>query len=302
MTRVNGGELIRRAYSERFAIPAFNVSNMETAQGVLAAAEQARSPVFAQLSPGAIAYAGYDTLTRLVLDLAEQASVPVIVHLDHCRDLEVVERALADGYGSVMFDGSRLTFADNVRLTSRVLERAAQTGASVEAEIGVIGGIADSSLDEARRQASDPDEAARFVAACPVDVLAPAVGTLHGMPDDAVELDLQLISAIARAVGRPLALHGGSGVARTQLRAAIDTGVVKVNISSRVSRAMAAGIRACWAEDPAQLDLRRYLAAGRDGVAAMAAEYFDLTGSRGTAGAGERLPGAVAWAAVADPD
>lgn len=302
MTRVKGGDLIQQAYSGQFAIPAFNISNMETGQGVLTAAEESRAPVFIQLSPGAIAYAGYETLSTLAFELAERASVPVIVHLDHCRDVEVVERALADGFGSVMFDGSRLPFEENVRLTRRVLDRAADSGASVEGEIGVIGGVADSSPEDARRLAAAPEEAARFVAECPVDVLAPAVGTLHGMPDDAVELDLALIENIARAAGRPLALHGGSGVARSQLRAAIDAGVVKVNVSSRVSRAMAAGIRACWADDPTQLDLRRFLAAGRDRVAAMAAEYFELTGSRGIAGTAEHAAEARNWAAVADPD
>ena len=128
MTRTTGRGLLREAHSERFAIPAFNVSNLETIQGVIAAAEAASAPVFLQLSPGALAYAGYDTLLRLVADLAERASAPVVLHLDHCRDPAVVERAIDDGFGSVMYDGSALPLEENVATTRRF---ASSCGASI---------------------------------------------------------------------------------------------------------------------------------------------------------------------------
>src|SRR5688500_18787625 len=105
MTRTHGRALLEAAHAGGYALPAFNVSNLETAQGVIAAAEAAAAPVILQISPGAIAYAGYGVLSRLAMDLAEQATVPVVIHLDHCRDPELVERAILDGYGSVMFDG-----------------------------------------------------------------------------------------------------------------------------------------------------------------------------------------------------
>jgi ketose-bisphosphate aldolase len=297
MTRIHGRSLMQAAHAERFAVAAFNVSNLETTQGVLAAAEAAAAPVILQVSPGAIAYAGYRTLTRLALELAEDAWTEVVVHLDHCRDPELIERALRDGYGSVMFDGSPLPLDENVATTQRLVTAAREIdpGIAVEAELGRIGGREDTDPDRAWATRTTPDDAAAFVAATDVDVLAPNLGNLHRMPDDSTRLDLERIRAIADATDRPLALHGGSGVDQAQLRAAIEAGVGKVNVSSRVTRALASGIRATWDADPDELDLRRYLGAGRERIQAMAAGYLDLTGA---AGRSTRAPtGSASWSA-----
>ncbi|MEX2184919.1 MAG: class II fructose-bisphosphate aldolase [Chloroflexota bacterium] len=298
MTRIHGRALVAEAHALRFAVPAFNVSNLETTQGVIAAAEQAHGPVVLQVSPGAIAYAGYRALTRLVMDLADHAAVPVVVHLDHCRDPEVVERAIRDGYGSVMYDGSPLALADNIATTARLVElaRATDDGIGVEAELGRIGGSEDTTAQEAWASRTTAEEAAVFVAATGIDVIAPNLGNLHRMPDDSTRLDLDQIAAIADATGRPIALHGGSGIDQAQLRAAIAAGIGKVNISSRVTRALAGGVRATWAEHPDQLDLRRFLGAGRAAVADMAAAYFPLTGAAGRALIGSDTIG-DAWSA-----
>ena len=281
MTRVRGRGLLQAARERRAAIPAFNVSNLETIQGVLAAAEAAAAPVILQISPGAIAYAGYRTLTRLVFELADDAAVDVVAHLDHCRDPELIERALADGYGSVMFDGSPLPLDDNIATTARLVAaaRRADPDVAVEAELGLIGGRGDTDPEAAWATRTTPEEAVAFVAATDIDVLAPNLGNLHRMPDDSTRLDLDRIRAIAEATQRPLALHGGSGIDQAQLRSAIDAGITKVNVSSRVTRALAAGIRATWDGDPEQLDLRRFLGTGREQVQAMAAGYFALTGA-----------------------
>ena len=169
-----------------------------------------------QLSPGAIAYAGYGPLTRLVMDLAEAATTPVVVHLDHCREPAIVAQAIEDGFDSVMFDGSRLTFEDNVEATCRLVElaRARDPGIAFEAELGLIGGREDTTAGAAVAARTTPDEAARFVAATDIDVIAPNLGNLHRMPDDSTELDLEQIRAIALATDRPIALHGGSGIDR----------------------------------------------------------------------------------------
>ena len=281
MTRVSGAPLARQAYQNHFAIPAFNVFNMESIQAVVAAAEGADAPVILQVSPGAIEYAGYGTITDLVLLAAERAAVPVVAHLDHCRDPVLVRRALDDGYGSAMFDGSTLSWAENVATTRELAATAAAHGAAIEAELGVIGGREDA--ERLQQVLTEPEEAAAFVAACPVDFLAPAIGALHRMPDDSVVLDVSRIAAISRACGRPIALHGGSGVRREQLPAIVAGGVGKVNISSRLNRAYAAGIRGVWEKDPAQLDMRRVLVAARDAIRSMAGEYFSLCGTAGRA-------------------
>ena len=307
MTRIGGRTLLRDAHTHRYAIPAFNVSNLETTQAIIAAAEAAAAPVILQLSPGAIAYAGYRPLRRLVFDLAEDATVPIVVHLDHCRDTTVVERAIADGFGSVMYDGSPLPFDDNAAATRGLVDlaRAADADLAVEGELGIIGGREDTDPEDAWAARTTHEEATRFVDATDIDVLAPNLGNLHRMPDDSVRLDLDQVRAIADATDRPIALHGGSGIDQAQLRAAIEAGIGKVNVSSRVTRAMAAGIRATWADRPDELDLRRYLGAGREAVQSMAAAYFELTGAAGRATRTPSVAGAPApgWTASdAEPE
>jgi ketose-bisphosphate aldolase len=285
MPRVSGVEVLRDAFEAGYAVPAINVANMETTQAILLAADGCGSPVILQISPGAIAYAGYDTIRELAFAEAERASAPVVVHLDHCRDPDIVRRALADGFGSVMFDGSRLPWDENVSATRAIVTQAAAAGAAVEGELGIIGGSEDTTLAEAQAMLTSPAEAADFVAATGVHVLAAAIGTLHRMPDDSVELDADAVRAISRACARPLALHGGSGVQRNQLPQLVECGIGKVNVSSRVSRALAAGIRLAWATDAGQSDLRRYLGSGRDEVRRLAEEYMQLCRSAGRSAA-----------------
>jgi tagatose 1,6-diphosphate aldolase GatY/KbaY len=281
MPRVSGVEVLREAFEAGYAVPAINVANMETAQAVLRAADGCGSPVMLQISPGAIAYAGYDTIRQIAFAEAERASVSVVVHLDHCRDPEIVRQALADGFGSVMFDGSRLPWDENVAVTRAIVVEATAAGAAVEGELGIIGGSEDTTMAEAKAMLTSPAEAADFVAATGIHVLAAAIGTLHRMPDDSVELDADAVRAISHACGRPLALHGGSGVRRSQLPQLVECGIGKVNVSSRVSRSLAAGIRLAWKTDAGQSDLRRYLGSGRDEVRHLAEEYMRLCRSAG---------------------
>lgn len=260
------------------ALAAFNVNNMETSQAVVAAAEAAGSPVMLQVSPGAIEYAGYHAITAIVFSESIRASVPVFVHLDHCRDADLVRRAIEDGFASVMFDGSFLPLERNVEITRQLVVAAHSAGVAVEGEIGTIGGSESMTLEEARACVTTPAEAREFVAATDVDILAPAIGGLHRMPNDSIALDLPLISSIAEATDRPLALHGGSGVQRNLLASLIRAGITKINISSRVGRAFADGILTTWESEPEQRDLRRYLGAGRRQVEQLVREYLALCG------------------------
>ena len=290
MPRVAGVDAVRHAFESGYALPAINVANLETAQAILRAADACSSPVMLQVSPGAIAYAGYESIRDLAFAEADRAAVPVVVHLDHCRDPEVVHRALADGFGSVMFDGSLLPLAENVEITRGIVERAAGHGIAVEGELGVISGSEAMTLDEARVLLTLPEEAVAFADATGVDILAAAIGSLHRMPEDSVELDLDVVRRMADAVHRPLALHGGSGVRRSQLPELVAAGIGKVNISSRVSRALADGIRLACETDAGRSDLRRYLGSGRDEVRRMAEEYMELCGSAGRASGRREAP------------
>lgn len=293
--------LIRKALGSGYAVPALNVANMETVQGVLGAAGESASPVMLQISPGAIAYAGYETIRGLAFDAARRAATPVVVHLDHCRDPQMVRRAIGDGFGSVMFDGSQLAYAENVRLTRDLADEAHAAGIAIEGELGYIGGSEDSSLEQARAEIIDAEQAADFVNATGVDVLAPAIGSLHRMPDDSVELEIEVIRSIALACRRPLALHGGSGIKRAQLSQAITAGIAKVNVSSQVGRALARGIQQAWQANPDEHDLRRYLAAGREEVRRIARDYIELCGSSGRAETGPSAP-AVASDTLSEPE
>jgi ketose-bisphosphate aldolase len=288
MPLVPGPALITSAFNAGYALPAINVANLETTQGVLRAAEASASPVILQISPGAIAYAGYDAIRELALREGSRTNVPVLVHLDHCREPDTVRRALGDGFSSVMFDGSRLEYEENVRLTREIAAEAGPLGVAVEAELGYIGGREDTTLRQARSAVTTAEEAASFVAATGIDILAPAIGSLHRMPEESVDLEVAIVRRIAAACGRPLALHGGSGIKRSQLPELIAAGVVKVNISSQVSRALAAGIQQTWQADAAQLDLRRFMAAGRDAVQNLVEQYMRLCGSAGRAGSAGR--------------
>jgi fructose-bisphosphate aldolase class II len=281
--------IVAEARDKHWALAAFNVNNMETAQAVVAAAEDAAVPAMLQVSPGAIDYAGYDAIRSIVFGEAERSSVPILVHLDHCRDPQLVEQAIDDGFSSVMFDGSALPFDENVSATARLTALAHDRGVAVEAELGAIGGIESMTMEQARQGLTDAAEAATFVRATGIDILAAQVGTLHRMPNESVMLDRGRISAIAAATGCALALHGGSGVRQGELRDAIAGGVTKINISSRVGRAFAAGIRGVWDAEPEQLDLRRYLGAGRTSVQGLAAQYLELSGApKSTARIGRR--------------
>ena len=290
MPRVSGIEAVAAAHDAGYALPAINVANLETAQAVLRAAEGCGSPVMLQVSPGAIAYAGYESIRDLAFAEADRAAVPVIVHLDHCREPEVISRALQDGFNSVMFDGSLLPLEENVEITRGIVARAVPDGIAVEGELGVISGSEAMTLDEARSMLTTPAEAAAFVDVTGVHVMAAAIGTLHRMPEDSVEVDLEVVRRMAEACRRPLALHGGSGVKRSQLPALVDVGIGKVNISSRVSRAMAEGIRLAWETEAGRNDLRRYLGSGRDEIQRMAEEYMELCRSAGHATAREAAP------------
>ena len=284
--------MIAAAREGRWALAAFNVNNMETAQAIVGAAEDAGTPVMLQISPGAIDFAGYDAITGIAFGEAERASVPVFVHLDHCRDPKLVRRAVDDGFSSVMYDGSALPFDENVAATVAVVKVAHARGIAVEAELGSIGGSESTNIAEALDHLTDPEEAATFVRLTGIDMLAPAIGTLHRMPNESVALDQDRIALMASTTGCALALHGGSGVRKEELRSAIAAGVTKLNISSRIGRAFAEGIRRTWEEDPEQVDLRRYLGAGRTSVQALAADYIGLCGAPSTGDHGRR-----AWSA-----
>jgi len=279
MTLTPTAALLDEAAAAHRGIGAFNVLHLETAEGLVAAAEQARRPVILQISENCVGYHGaLDPIALATLAIAEASSARVAVHLDHAEDPELAIRAIDLGFGSVMYDGATLDFADNVASTRRVVAHAASAGVLVEAELGEIGGKDGAHAPGVR---TDPDEAARFVAETGVGALAVAVGSSHAMTRRDAAIDLDLIGRLREAVPVPLVLHGSSGVSDELIADGIRAGLVKVNVSTHLNVQFTGAIRRYLVANPATVDSRKVLAAGRDALAAEAARLLELFGSAG---------------------
>jgi fructose-bisphosphate aldolase class II len=255
-------------------VGAFNVFSIEHAEAFTIAAEAAGTPVVLQISQNAVRYHGaLAPIGSATLTLARNSAVPVVVHLDHATEKALVEKAIALGFGSVMFDASTMAYEDNVTATAAVVRQCHDGGLDVEAELGEIGGKDGVHAAGARTK---PDEARAFVEATGVDALGVAVGTSHAMTERSVALDLELISALRNVVPVPLVLHGSSGVPDEELVRAVEAGMTKINIATHLNHVFTESIRATLAADPAMVDSRRYLGPARDAVAAEAERLLRL--------------------------
>ncbi|EWS79645.1 fructose-bisphosphate aldolase [Brachybacterium phenoliresistens] len=243
-------------------LAAFNVIHLENAESFAAAAEETGIPVVMQISQNAARYHGSLAPIALgTLEIARTCAVDVAVHLDHADDRDLVDEALRLGFTSVMYDGSRLPDAENRARTAAVVRAAHACGASVEAELGEVGGKDGVHAPHVR---TDPAEAARFVADTGVDLLAVAVGSSHAMTTRDAELDTDLIARIAAAVPVPLVLHGSSGVSDAGIQAAIRAGMTKINVSTHLNQVLTRSVREILVADGAPVDTRRWFGPGRE--------------------------------------
>jgi fructose-bisphosphate aldolase class II len=259
-------ELLTSARAEGRGVAAMNVIQLEHAEAIVAGAERTGQPVFLQISENTVRYHGsLAPITMAALRVAGDSSVPVVVHLDHATDVQLVHAAVELGVRSVMYDASTLSHDANVAATAEVAAWCHQRGVAVEAELGEVGGKDGVHAAGAR---TDPDEAVRYVTATGVDSLAVAVGSSHAMLTRDAELDDDLIRALAATVPVPLVLHGSSGVPDAGLVSAVEAGMVKINIATHLNAAMTEQVRAALAADPALVDPRKYLGPGRTAVAA----------------------------------
>lgn len=274
MPLAGANELLAAAERGGYAVPGFNVSNLEMAMGVIDAAEARRAPVFLQFNPSNLDhFGGVDVAAAVGRTLAARASVPVAVHLDHAPAIDLVRQAIRAGFTSIMFDGSTFPLERNRRETMLAYAAAQEARLGLEAELGHVGGR-EAGVRVSEMALTDPETAARFVQDTRVDSLAVSVGTAHGMAGE-VRLDLlRELRAATRSL--PLVLHGGSGVTPHDLLEAVRLGIRKVNISTEVHAAFAKAIAGATGTDP-----RPALRAGRAAVAAVAEERIDLLGAAG---------------------
>lgn len=274
MTLTPTRELMRDAARTGSGIGAFNVIHLETAEALVAGAERAGLPVILQISENCAHYhGGLEPIALASLAVARAASVPVAVHLDHAEDERLAYQAVDLGFSSVMYDGAHLDYAENLAITARVVEYAHARDVFVEAELGKVGGKDGAHAPGVR---TDPDEAVSFVAATGVDALAVAVGSSHAMTERSAALDLELIARLHAALDVPLVLHGSSGVPDKILVGAIRAGMTKINVSTHLNGFFTAAIRQYLDDNPAVVDSRKYVSAGRASVTGEAARLIRM--------------------------
>lgn len=279
MPFVDPREMLVRARAGRYAVGAFNVENMEMAQAVVMAAEKMRAPVMIQTTPGTLKYADAMLFAGMISRLAKDATVPVALHLDHGDSFDLARYCISQGYTSVMIDGSKLPYEENVQLSSSVVEMAGSV--PVEAELGTVGGKEDT--HEASASCTDPDQAAEFVRRTGVSSFAPAIGTAHGVYKSTPKVDVQLLEKIASLISIPLVLHGTSGVPDETVRACIERGISKVNYATDLRIAFTGGTRAGMEANPNAYDPKKYLGSARGAVMNRVCELICVCASEGKA-------------------
>ncbi|MCS4484790.1 class II fructose-bisphosphate aldolase [Gleimia sp. 6138-11-ORH1] len=275
MPLVDIRKMAAEAAAQKVGLGAFNVVLLEFAAAQIDAAERVNRPIILQLSQNAVKYHGgrLAPLGKAMIALAEGASVPVAVHLDHAEDVDLCRAAVDLGFNSVMYDGSHLDDETNRETTAKVVEFCHAAGVAVEAELGEVGGKNGVHDPSAR---TNPEDAAKFVADTGVDLLAVAVGSSHAMTTRGAVLDTDLIAAIRDAVPVPLVLHGSSGVSDEGMVAAIKAGMTKINVSTHLNVGFTAVVREILSGDEKLVDPRKYIGPGRDHVTEEVARLLTL--------------------------
>lgn len=292
MALVTTKEMFEKSLKENFAIGAFNINNMEMIQGIVDAAAEENAPVILQVSSSAIKYARIVYLMKMVQAAVEEhPNIPIAIHLDHGPDFETAKMCIDNGFTSVMIDGSKYDFEENVRLTKQVVDYAHEHGVVVEAELGKLAGIEDDvNVSEADAMYTDPDQAEEFVRRTGCDSLAIAIGTSHGAYKFKGEAKLRfdILKQIKEKIpNTPIVLHGAStvipellemcnkygadipgakGVPDEILYEASSSGVSKINVDTDLRLAMTGAIRKVFVEEPSAFDPRKYLGAGREEI------------------------------------
>lgn len=264
---VSGKEIMEHAHENGYAVGAFNVNNMEAVQAIVEAAEELQSPVIIQASQGGLKYAGVNMIAAMVKAAAEEATVPVALHLDHGTEFAKQVQCFRAGWTSLMIDASHYDFQENIARTKQIVEMARQAGVGVEAELGKIGGVEDDiAVDEKDATYTNVEEAYAFVHATGVDYLAIAVGTAHGPYKGEPKIDFDRIREIKAKLNIPLVLHGSSGVPEESIARAIDAGINKINIDTDLRQAYHRAVKKFVRENPDVYDPRKINGPGKEAM------------------------------------
>lgn len=272
--------ILKDAQKGGYAVPAFNIHNMETLQVVVEAANELNSPVIIAATPGTVSHAGPQYLVNMVEAAAKTSHVPIALHLDHHEDIDDIKLAIKLGAKSVMIDASALPYEENIAKVKEVVDFAKNYDVTVEAELGRLVGIEDDVIvAEEDSQLTDPELANDFVMRTGIDSLAVAIGTAHGLYEGEPKIDLERLEKIEAKVDVPLVLHGGSDVPDALIRQTIERGITKVNIATELKIAFSDQLKKYLIENPEADDPRHYLADAKAAMKELAKEKIRLVQS-----------------------
>lgn len=282
MPLVPNAKLLSAAVDGGYAVPHFNICNLETVQAVAEVMGELESPVIFGIHPVESAYAGADNLVAVISSIVRDTGITAGIHLDHSPTFDEVVRCIRAGYTSVMFDGSTLPLEENIRTTREVVRVAHLAGVSVEAEIGTIGATAEYGAEIENPHLADPDACAA-IGETGIDALAVAIGNAHGVYIAEPKLDFDRLKAIREKTDVPLVLHGGSGIPVDQVQRAIKLGVAKFNVGTAIHVSFTSGLRESLAAEPESHNMMQHLAFARERVKPVLREYVGMAMSEGRA-------------------
>ncbi|RBP90724.1 tagatose-bisphosphate aldolase catalytic subunit [Cytobacillus firmus] len=281
---VNTIDMFRKAQQEEYAIPAFNIHNLETFQVVVDTAAELNSPVILASTPGTISYSGGDYLVSIGNAAAKRYEIPIALHLDHFESFEEIKKYIEFGFKSVMIDASHHPFEENVKIVKEVVDYAHEYGVSVEAELGRLGGVEDDLVvDEKDAKFTNPEQAGKFVELTGIDSLAVAIGTAHGLYKGEPKIDFDRLDEIRSMVSIPLVLHGASDIPDTMVKRTIELGICKVNIATDLKIPFSNAVKQYFTENPDANDPRKYMTPGKEAMKKVVEEKILMCGSNGKA-------------------
>ena len=267
MMLVNTSEMLKKAQKEGYAVPAFNIHNLETLQVVVETSAELSSPVILAGTPGTFSYAGRDYLQALSEVAIKKYNIPIALHLDHHETFEDIKQSIDLGTKSVMIDASHHPLEKNIEIVKEVVKYAHEKNVTVEAELGRLGGQEeDLIVDEAESFYTDPRSAQEYVEKTNIDSLAVAIGTAHGLYQSTPVLDIERLKEIRELVSIPLVLHGASGVPEDMVRKCIENGICKVNIATELKIPFSSALRHYFLENPQANDPRKYMEPGKQAM------------------------------------
>lgn len=279
---MNVRDILKKAKNEKYAIPQFNINNLEWAKYILEVCEEEKSPVFLGVSSGAAKYmGGFNTVVGMVNGLKQDLNitVPVMLHLDHATTFELCKNAVDAGFDSIMVDGSKLPYEENIKVTNEVKNYL--NGQLLEAEIGKIGGEEDGIANEV--YFTSVSEAEDFISKTNIDMLAPALGSVHGIYKGKPDIKLDIMKEISEKTSMPLVLHGGSGIPEEILKESVNSGICKANFNTELQLGWHEEVVKFIRENESVYDPRKVISSGEQGLKNVAREYIRILGSKGKA-------------------